>query len=127
LSSEHFGFDKNLGPGNGTVHMGFGRKVNDGIHFFLCKESCHQRCIADIAPYKPVTRNAVHPFQILKISRIGKQVEVDYPASGIPRHEAVDEIGPDKTGATGNEYRFQLEAALHMLTSMICVYKSQIG
>src|SRR6185369_169184 len=122
LGPEHVGFDKDLGSGNGAVYVGFCRKVDDCIHLLRCKKICYQRCIADVAPYKPVVWAMVHPFQVLKVSCIGKQVEVGYPASGISRHEAVDEVRPDKSGAAGNEYRF--EAALHMLTSKMFIYKN---
>jgi hypothetical protein len=51
--------------------------------------------------------------QVLKVTGIGKNIEVDDPAARIARHETVDEVGADKTGTAGHQNGGRVETLWH--------------
>jgi hypothetical protein len=54
--AHHVGLRKRHGPGDGAVHVAFGREIDDGARAVAWPAAGHQRGVADVAMNKVVVR-----------------------------------------------------------------------
>ena len=100
--AHHIGGHKDLGVGDGAVHMGLRREVDDEIRVILPDERRHQLLVADIAVDKDVPLVVLDILQVLQIAGIGQGVQIDDANVRILFQHVVDKGGADKTGTSGN-------------------------
>ena len=71
------GLDEIFRAVDGTIHMAFGREIDDGAWFVLHQELVQQRLVANIALHKDVPLVVFQRGQRFKIACIGQFVEID--------------------------------------------------
>jgi hypothetical protein len=89
---------------DGSIHMTLGGKVDDRPRMEPVQQLCHKLTVTDITLYKNVARVFGQWLQILQVASVGQFVQVD---NGIfaGLKPGVYEIGPDKSGPSGNQNR----------------------
>src|SRR3569623_2291128 len=102
ISADDVGLNELGRPVDGTVHMGFRRKMHDRDRLIMRKQSYDRRAIADINPLEVITRAGRHVQQGYQIARVGELVLV-YDG-GIARVDILADLrGTDKSFAACNQ------------------------
>lgn len=102
MGTDDIGFYEGIGTEDGTVDVGFGGEVDDGIKVFFHQEFFDQRLVTDIAMDKTEVWVVFDRFQVCQIPGICEGVEHDYPVLGVIFHPVVDKIAADKSGTAGD-------------------------
>ena len=102
--SEHIGACKCERVLDGTVHVAFGRKVDDAVHFFAAQQFQNSLEVTDVHSYETVVRLVLYVLEIRKITCVSEFVEVDDAVVGMVVYHQSHEMAPDKSGPSGDEY-----------------------
>ena len=98
-----------IGPGegegilDGTVHVGFGRQVDDAVHPVVGDDPQHRLEIADIGLDEEVVGPVLDVPEVREIARVGELVQVDDPVLRVFVHEQPHDVAADETGSAGDE------------------------
>ena len=102
--SEHIGACKCERVLDGTVHVAFGGKVDDAVHFFAAQQFQNSLEIADVHSDETVVRLMLYILEIRKITCVSEFVEVDDAVVGMVVHHQSHKVAPDESGASGYKY-----------------------
>lgn len=98
------GLNKHTRPVNRTIHMAFGGEIDDGTWFGVGQQVGDEIAITDVAVDELVTRIAIKLLEVLEVTGVGQQVEVN--DGFVTLLEPVeDEVRADETGGTSNKNR----------------------
>lgn len=86
--------------------MGFGCKMNDGIHLVFAQHSSDLPGIANIALHKGMFGGGGQAAQVFQAAGIGEQVEVDDVNFWGNSSYIVDEVGASEPGPAGDQQFF---------------------
>jgi hypothetical protein len=84
-----------------AVDMGLGCKMDDAVDMLVADEFVYSVEIADIGLDKLVVGLAFDIFEIGKVARIGKLVEIDYLVFGILIDKKPDYMASYESGSAG--------------------------
>ena len=100
--ADDIGLDKLARAVNRTIYMRLSGKIDDGSRLVLREKFDDEGTVTNIASHKDVVRIALERSQILKVSRVGKLVEIDDGCRF--RFDPIEnEVGADKAGAASDE------------------------
>lgn len=105
MGSEDIGLNKIFRPNDGSVDMGFSRKMNDRVWPVFSQQSVDQLGIVNITLDKNMAAIAQKPCKILQIPGIRQFVEID---DGMvePLQTVENEIWADKPGSSSDQKNF---------------------
>jgi len=88
-----------------AVHVGFRRKVYDGIDVMLLEQTGYQGLITDIAFLENVAGVGGEVGQIGRVACVGEEIEIHDPAEGrVTLSETLaNEVAADESAATSNK------------------------
>jgi hypothetical protein len=88
-----------------AVHVGFRRKVYDGIYVVLLEQTGYQCLVADIAFLENVPGVGGEVGQIGWVACVGEEIEIDDPAEGRVTlgQTLANEVAADESAATSNK------------------------
>ena len=103
MRADDIGLNKGIRPFDRSVHVGFGRKMDNRIEAFFPQQAFNQRRIADITMNKPKFRTRADRLKIRQIASIGQGIQ-DHDACLRMRIQPVsNEVRPNEAGTAGNE------------------------
>ena len=90
---------------DGTVHMAFGREVDNAVDMLVLHELVERVEIADVHLHELVIRFALDVLEVREVARVSELVEVDDLVVRILVHEQANHVAPDKARTAGNDDR----------------------
>ena len=112
--SHDIGSCKGEGILDRTIHVAFGRQMDNAIHLILLHQRKNGIKITDIRLDEGIVRSLLNILQIGQIPGIGQLVEVDNMIVGLFRNEKPYDMRTDKSGSTGND-DIAFEISFHCL------------
>lgn len=101
----HIRFDEGRCSSDGTIHVTFGRAVDDSFDVMLLQHRMNERRILDPTVNEPVALVRLDIAEIRQIARIRERIEIDHTPIAIGQNPA-NQVAPDKTSSTGNQNGF---------------------
>ena len=101
--ADNVGLNERSRPMDGTIHMGFGSKIDHRARLMPVKEFCQQGCIGDVPLDKHVPGIRGNGLQVLQIAGVGQLVEVD-DRLGRVRQPVEYKVAANEACAAGYQY-----------------------
>ena len=95
------------------VDVRLGRQIQHSVGAGLFEDARHRRAIGDVAADERDARVLQRAFKIEQAAGIGQLVDDDEAISGV-RERVVNEVGADKTSATGDKKSGHVKAKCRM-------------
>ena len=102
VGADDIGLDKRRRAVDGTVDMGFGGQVHDGVRLKLRQRGANRRLIDYIGLQELVARVIRDAGQGLQVTGVGQLVEVEHLVLGVVEQMA-DQCRANKARATGDQ------------------------
>lgn len=100
VGAHDVGFDEGVRTLDGAVHVGFRRKVDNGVDVVGHQEIFHQGLIQNVAVDERESGMVVCPFQVVPVAGIGQCIKDNNVILWIFFNPVVNKICTDKAGAT---------------------------
>ena len=97
------GLDECVRALDGAVHVGFRRKMNNGVDVVGRQQRFHQGLIQDVAVEKFDIGGGFGLTQVGPDTRIGQRIQNNDPVVRMMVQPVVDKVGADKAGTAGDE------------------------
>jgi hypothetical protein len=123
------GLNKWLWRVDRAVHVGFRRKVYDGIDVMLLEQTGYQGLVADIAFLENVPGVGGEVGQVGWVARVGEEVEIDDPAEerGTLSETLANEVAADESAATSNKDIHELWSSSLLGLLALCEHFVEAG
>jgi hypothetical protein len=125
LSSDHVCLKKFDRAIDASIHVRFGRKMNDGINFSTktlfgeCESRFYACRVNYVFANKTIVWIIFYGTQIRQISGVGQFIQIDN-ADIFPRlKQEIDEIASDESGSASNQYDRWFKLHLNMFSIKI--------
>src|SRR5205807_4688732 len=86
-----------------SVDVRLGGEVHDGVEALIAQQGFDELRIANVAVDETQIGVILHGIQIGEVAGIGERIEHDQPLARVFLEPVMNEIGTDKSGATGDE------------------------